>query len=200
MLNKKVIQALTLKFNGDNDIGLQVLGQSITQLFELLISQEEYTKMTLSHNVPVELNLIAAKLLSSDLPCMLGLKDPLQMCIMRVDKYEKLIDTMQSDIKMLKEVNKKGNMKVENNKNVTDLMMKVKNSNDEILTRVVKIESVLQCLLVIPLKKRKSSSDISSETTLTIESLFKRVENIESIIHPQSVKPRKQSYLNLILQ
>ena len=50
-------------------------------------------------------------------------------------------------------------------------------------------------MLVIPLHKRKSSSDISSETTLTIESLFKRVENIESILNQQNVKtPKTKSH------
>ena len=84
-------------------------------------SQDEYTKITLSHHVPVEL------------------KDPFEMCIMRVDKSEKLIHSMQTDIKMLLEVNKKVNMKGDNNKNITDIITKVKNSNDEILSRVVKI-------------------------------------------------------------
>ena len=163
------------------------MGESVSQLFNLLESQEEYIKMTLSHNVPIELNVIAAKLLSSDLPCMLGLKNPLQMCIMRVHKYEKMVDAMQTDIKTLLDHDKIVNLKGDNNKNTGDILGKLKSSNDEILSRVVKIETVLQCLLVILLKKRKSSSDNSTETTLTTGSLFKRVENCANT----KVKARK---------
>ena len=39
VLKGKVVQALTLKFTENNDIGLQVMGESVTQLFNLLESQ-----------------------------------------------------------------------------------------------------------------------------------------------------------------
>ena len=110
-----------------------------------------------------------------------------------------MIDTMQTDIKIMLDHNKNVNIKGDNNKNMSDILGKVKSSNDEILSRVVKIETVLHCLLVIPLKKRKSSSDNSTETTLTIDSLFKRVENIESIINNQNLETRKLDPINLIL-
>ena len=183
VMKGKLEQFIALKFDTETDsiVGLQILGSSIYSILESMKNQEEYNDLSLSQVVPLKYTLYAAKLLAQDSPAMSGLKDPLQLAIMNISSQSIEIEKLKKDVRYLVDDRKRGNINANRLNNVNDVVMK-SNSEKIIYTRIETLEKVLQVLL--PSKKR------TRDDPLTMESILKRIDDLESNVKKLNSKPK----------
>ena len=156
VIREKQVQAIALKFDQEtgNIEGLQVLNESLYTILKNLKNQEEYNFLTLVQDVPLKFNLIAAKLLTEDTPgIMNGLRDPLQMTMIKVNQQDLAIEAIQKQIdKMIEDDYLSSRVKLSSSSIENQIMVKLSATLNKLETRLQKIEDVLEVMSCIILE------------------------------------------------
>ena len=153
VLKDKTSKVLALEFNSrTGSIDRIVTLGSAYSILELVKTQQEYKILSLDQNVPDSYLCTAAKLLTEDsMGVMNGLRDPVQVAVVKIDCTEEKIVEMQKVIDKLQSTNRSTN--VDSNKlqqvmsPITISLQSMESSIDLLKGRIDILESTLSTIL-----------------------------------------------------